>query len=1432
MALYVHTSTDCKRDAQKHDQDRLLANLSESVQSSQNLTGFDTLLPSPFVKKALGRNFRLIGVRKPISNDIVVLFLRILSRGSREYENFLKAWENQTEALLNKYQPNLHETIKSVHDHCTRHSSVPEIAPPSTVESKWLYNVRQPPTLADDLVVMETENWVQAMKAPENTPYLTSFHGILKNLIDDIDTGSNHSHNIRTLWDSEQERGIIYVRAHDPSILLLLEAIKRGDEIESTIKKYKQQIDNLNRQKSTLARMAIRSYLLLMVLDQTAWIEIQQDQAANLALSPEETRLLQNIRSPHLNVGFPLFINGRAGSGKSTMLQYLVADYVNFALREKLQDGPLYMTCSEDLLRRARQVVTKRLKVDQNILYEQVKHSDDDISAILDRSFQVFHKFLYSLIPVDHQGNLPLDRYVDYRTFQLLWREKFQRHRKGGPIDIDISWHVIRSYIKGIWSTKDDDLTPEEFDALPRRRRSVSSKSYRDVYTHVWEKWYKPLCEDEGYWDDQDIAALILELGITRDCNYAAIFCDEAQDFTSSELEIIYQMSLFSRRSLRPTDLRNVPFIFAGDPLQTINPSGFRWSAVKASFHDRFVATLNTAQEQQYLQINLEQFQFNYRSNPGVVRFCNLIQLLRAALAQDGDNTPQKPWWVDQQVSPVWFDADDDQTAEELERNPSFVKLVYCETDEETEYVEHDAVLQEALTADGGIYRNVLGPTRAKGLEFSIVVLYRFGQRAPSLLKKWIEGRVELPEAEDRLSLEYFLNRLYVAASRAKNRIIIVDSADALDSFWKFATNSEVWEHLIDQTQDHEDWRDQIAGILPGKESDWTGESINQEQQAREYASRARAERDPYLMRQAGLAFRGINRRDRATECFAEAFTFEREFTEAGKLYQEICKFDSAFDCFWKSGRWAQVKSLATVAPSVNARLECRASDFMLGAGPPDPKFLDQLMSAADEGEEWKSRICGDQTWHRVLAEIVERLAACIDSDSDFLWSQLFRVFDEFRSRGIRIADSSLGHLAFASGTFDRVVELWHGLEESRSSRYHLAMGRTSEFPECIEHLGRAGRSNEVIDTWREQGLDRVAIERIDPRIVLIVVDSALERQVLDLACQLLDVQPEVDRSVKLLSQMLRTGRDVKDVEVAVGIIAKGFVREGRWTEAVSFFRHRKFPRIGTEELDRHRLELEDVRFSRVILDGIVSVLAVSDACADVQVVQDFLSETFVPKDRHTRSGRPKQGYQIAPNIVGAAIERAGRVVDALRYYERLESASDSNVRRFAKTRLVRCLERHAAIVRDVERSKIQAGRACKIRVELGIGDKVVPEFPIIDSRQSQSRVQREDTASIANGDDLSPLGDFEFVRSKKRDKLRVEHRHLFETVTIDANRFELVSGDVNPKVIETRGEEVTVWCIESWQSSMVRMTKREDNVLVRFDCRGRQRKITLFTTQ
>ena len=59
----------------------------------------------------------------------------------------------------------------------------------------------------------------------------------------------------------------------------------------------------------------------------------------------------------------------------------------------------------------------------------------------------------------------------------------------------------------------------------------------------------------------------------------------------------------------------------------------------------------------------------------------------------------------------------------------------------------------------------------AKGLEFSRVVLYKFGEECLQHYKKLLNPlRTGQPygESQDGLPYEYFINRLYVAADRPK----------------------------------------------------------------------------------------------------------------------------------------------------------------------------------------------------------------------------------------------------------------------------------------------------------------------------------------------------------------------------------------------------------------------------------------------------------------------------------------------------------------------------------------------------------------------------------------------------------------------------------------------------------------------------------------
>ena len=136
------------------------------------------------------------------------------------------------------------------------------------------------------------------------------------------------------------------------------------------------------------------------------------------------------------------------------------------------------------------------------------------------------------------------------------------------------------------------EVDPEFYEELARDSKSISDVTFKLIYEKVW-KWYLELCVKEEYWDDQDLVYSVLKYSTDRLSRYPAIFCDEAQDFTNTELELIERLSLYSDRGLPNYLAKRVPFAFAGDPFQTLNPTGFNWSAMQASFHDNIVQKID-----------------------------------------------------------------------------------------------------------------------------------------------------------------------------------------------------------------------------------------------------------------------------------------------------------------------------------------------------------------------------------------------------------------------------------------------------------------------------------------------------------------------------------------------------------------------------------------------------------------------------------------------------------------------------------------------------------------------------------------------------------------------------------------------------------------------------------------------------------------------
>jgi hypothetical protein len=507
---------------------------------------------------------------------------------------------------------------------------MPEIGLPplSKAEEAYLYSLNYIAN-SDEEFILESNDWVEKIRSEKHSPYLSHYWDLLFKLIDDPSEQmqaevSNHG------------RTIFYHRFPKENILFLIAPIDGSDEINHYRSKYAEIIGGISFSKTKLMQLSRRAYPSTVVYDDQLWIEkTQKSTFANMSLSDEEIEILTTVTCGN---AYPLFINGRPGSGKSTVLQYLFAEHLHAHLLtdDKLPYPPMYLTYNESLLNIARENVSDILNCDAKKAIKTGNNIDEiQMTSILDSSFGNFRKFLYKMLPEENQKEFRNEKYIDFPIFRTKWNEKFSKSpnseiRKISP---ELAWHVIRTYIKGMQQEEGEYFDIESYEnEFPRDQKTVTKETFKSIY-QIFDSWYKNLCENDGYWDDQDITRRILDLDIENNnqlslSKYPVIYCDEAQDFTKIELQLIFRLSLYSKRNLHPQILRNVPFAFAGDPFQTLNPTGFDWEATQASFHNSIVNLLDRGQISK-LRFNFKELAFNYRSTKHIVNLCNLIQLMR-----------------------------------------------------------------------------------------------------------------------------------------------------------------------------------------------------------------------------------------------------------------------------------------------------------------------------------------------------------------------------------------------------------------------------------------------------------------------------------------------------------------------------------------------------------------------------------------------------------------------------------------------------------------------------------------------------------------------------------------------------------------------------------------------------------------------------------
>ena len=284
------------------------------------------------------------------------------------------------------------------------------------------------------------------------------------------------------------------------------------------------------------------------------------------------------------------------------------------------------------------------------------------------------------------------------------------------------------------------------------------------------------------------------EVNLTRfsdefpETGFDEIILDECQDLTALEFKLLCRLCI-GNNSRRLT--------IAGDPLQTLNPTGFDWGRITAMFIDEGV-------NRDYVKTT--EFHRNYRSQKHIVKFANAIQNHRNKLFPKEKHTVMEPD-RDAGELPKLLAIDNSEKGKRalariIENAEANQIAIICWASDDAavkrllEGEDSDDLLSDIWEKvenkeDDEHFRTKIGihsSSSIKGAEYKNVLLYKFASNPnarnslESLLTEF--EKLKSGKVDEKITISYAYSRLYVAITRSLDKIYFVEDEDGFD-FWE-----------------------------------------------------------------------------------------------------------------------------------------------------------------------------------------------------------------------------------------------------------------------------------------------------------------------------------------------------------------------------------------------------------------------------------------------------------------------------------------------------------------------------------------------------------------------------------------------------------------------------------------------------------------------
>lgn len=638
------------------------------------------------------------------------------------------------------------------------------------------------------------------------------------------------------------------------------------------------------------------------------------------------------------------------------------------------------------------------------------------------------------------------------------------------------------------------------------------------------------MLDDNGYWDDLDLVRYCLSiirsrenvsqevdfyyvrdryekskvdrlsssyegdkqtyLRLKEDCDsilkykFDYIFCDEAQDFTAVEIELLLNMSTYIHFDLEKWT--NIPIIFAGDPNQTVIPTGFKWNRLKQIFDSSF------EKKNIHIGIKDKQLTYNYRSQTKIVGFANFVQFFRSCLLKSSEAVPQNVWFSNKKsVDPTYIELEEFNNiiGEYLNKFPCIITGQDGEYDFDedgnTQSAENNPELYDDFLKNLGQKYKLYTAISSKGQEFSNVILYRFVDFLPGCFEKIFDQDQALDDIE-LFELSHFFTKLYIAVSRTKDRLLIVDSKDNFDRFWKYFEQSIFTNNLWSKLSDFDEWNTHINYLVKynSNDSHIFDENYDSELIALDLFQSAFYNESSKDMRRASQYFAEANKYTKKIESLAYAYRYDFDFVESGRLFDSIGFTEKANESYWIGRCWDKL-SICDDGLYKNVGLYMTQSKDILA-------FI-----AFIDGKQLYSKINrSDDTWNDVLVKLQKDY---LEVESDY-WLVIINFFEKLQKLGFSILRKIVAGLSYSlakqnndKSYYQKAVDIWNSMSSNdyKIYDYNEAMEILSDsVSDKIDYMNRNNKVESIVNQYSD--IDSINTYKLTSKAVQIVFDNLL----------------------------------------------------------------------------------------------------------------------------------------------------------------------------------------------------------------------------------------------------------------------------------------------------------------------------------------------------